>query len=85
MHTFDRVEKLEPGTVVPLDVDLFPVGLAFHPGEKLRLTISGFNVLGGVMPARTTVEPENHGRHVIHTGGSHASHLRLPVAATKRA
>ncbi len=78
-HTFDRVEKLEPGAIVPLDIDLFPVGLAFHPGEQLRLTISGFNVLGGVMPARTTVEPDNHGRHVIHTGGSHASYLQLPI------
>ncbi|WP_426517448.1 CocE/NonD family hydrolase [Diaminobutyricibacter sp. McL0618] len=78
-HTFDRVEKLEPGAIVPLDIDLFPVGLAFHRGERLRLTISGFNVLGGVMPARTTVEPDNNGRHVIHAGGSHASYLQLPI------
>jgi predicted acyl esterase len=78
-HSFDRVEKLEPGAVVPLDIDLFPVGLAFHSGERLRLTISGFNVLGGVMPARTTVEPDNHGSHIVHTGGSLASYVQLPL------
>ena len=58
------------------------MGLAFHPGESLRLTISGFNALGGVMPARTTVVPENRGRHVIHTGGTNASYLQLPVKPT---
>jgi predicted acyl esterase len=78
-HTFDRVEKLAPGAVVPVEIEMFPVGLAFHPGEQLRFTISGFNSLGGVMPGRTTVVPENHGRHIIHTGGSEASYLQLPV------
>jgi predicted acyl esterase len=78
-HSFDTVEKLAPGTSVQIEIDLFPVGLAFHPGETLRLDISGFNRLGGVMPGRTTVIPDNHGRHVIHTGGSHASYLQVPV------
>lgn len=78
-HTFDRVEKLEPGQVVEVEIDLFPVGLALHPGEQLRLTVSGFNVLGGVMPNRGTVVPDNHGKHIIHTGGIYASYLQLPV------
>ena len=78
-HTFDRVEKLEPGTPVALDIDMFPVGLALHPGESLRLRVSGFNVLGGVMPNRGTVIPDNHGRHIIHTGGAHASYLQVPI------
>ena len=26
-----------------------------------------------------TVEPDNHGRHVVHTGGSHPSYLQLPI------
>jgi hypothetical protein len=81
-HSFDTAEKLEPGTPVALEIELFPVGLAFHPGEQLRLDISGFNRLGGVMPGRTTVIPDNHGRHIIHTGGSHASYLQVPVKTT---
>jgi hypothetical protein len=78
-HTFDRVEKIAPGAVVPVEIEMFPIGLAFHAGEQLRFTVAGFNALGGVMPNRTTVEPENHGRHVIHTGGSQASYVQLPV------
>jgi predicted acyl esterase len=79
VHSFDRVEKLEPGAIVPVEIDMFPVGLAFRPKESLRLVVSGYNVLGGVMPNRSTVIPDNHGRHIIHTGGSYASYLRLPV------
>ncbi|ORA78509.1 CocE/NonD family hydrolase [Mycobacterium malmoense] len=89
IHSFDRIEKLKPGMIVPVEIDMFPVGLAFHPGEQLRLVISGYNLLGGVMPNLSTgspvpqnlatVVPDNHGRHIIHTGGSHASYLQLPV------
>lgn len=78
-HTFDHVEKLAPGEVVSIEIDMFPVGLAFHPGEQLRLTINGYNLLGGVMPQRGTVTPENKGRHVVHTGGSQASYLQVSV------
>jgi predicted acyl esterase len=79
VHSFDRVEKLSPGEVVPVEIDLFPVGLVFHPGEQLRLVVTGHNILGGSMPNMGTVVPDNHGRHVVHTGGSCASYLRLPV------
>lgn len=84
-HRFDRAEKLEPGAVVPIEIDLFPVGLILHPGEQLRLVICGHNRLGGVMPNRSTVVPNNKGRHVIHTGGDRASYVQLPVRAAARA
>lgn len=79
VHTFDRVDKLAAGDVVPVEIDMFPIGLAVHPSEYLRLTISGHNVLGGVMPNVPNLTPDNHGKHVIHTGGSRAAYLQLPV------
>lgn len=85
VHSFDRVEKLQAGEIVPVEIDMFPVGLALHPGESLRLTISGYNSLGGVMPRQGTLSPDNHGRHVIHTGGTHASFLQVPVKAVPSA
>lgn len=78
-HSFDRVEKLKAGEVVCLDIDLFPVGLALYPGEQLRLIVSGHHILGGVMPGTANVPVSNYGRHVIHTGGEHASYLQLPM------
>jgi uncharacterized protein len=89
VHTFDRVEKLVPGETVPVEIDMFPIGLTFRAGEQLRLTVCGHNLLGGVMPNLSTgsampenlgtVIPDNHGRHVIHTGGTYDSYLQLPV------
>lgn len=79
-HTFDRVEKLLPGEVAKIEVELSPVGLAFHPGQHLRLIVSAQNLFGSMMPGDREYIPQNSGRHVIHTGGSHASYLQLPVA-----
>ena len=49
-HSFDRVEKLQPGEIVEIEIDLFPIGMAFYPGEQLRLVISSKNELGAIMP-----------------------------------
>jgi predicted acyl esterase len=85
VHTFDRVEKLAPGQIVYVDIDLFPIGLALRPGEQLRLVISGYNLLGGAMPGTDNVPADNHGRHVIHTGGSCVSYLQLPMKVVRAA
>ena len=78
VHSFDRVEKLAPKEVVRVDIDLFPIGLALKLGDQLRLVISGHHLLGGVMPGAANVPSENHGRHIIHTGGQFTSYLQLP-------
>ena len=78
-HSFDRVEKLAPGEVAVVDIDLFPIGLSFSAGEQLRLVISGTHILGGVMPGTENVPAQNQGRHLIHTGGACASYLQLPI------
>ncbi len=79
VHSFDRVEKLEPGQIVCIDIDLFPIGLSLTAGEDLRLIVTGHHLLGGVMPGSANVPSENHGRHIIHTGGRYASYLQFPV------
>ncbi len=81
-HTFDRVEKLTPDEIVDVEIDLLPVGLHFHSGEQLRFVVSSRNLLGTLMPAIREYVGANEGRHVIHTGGDHASYLQLPVRAS---
>ncbi|MFF5075463.1 CocE/NonD family hydrolase [Actinoplanes sp. NPDC000266] len=80
-HSFDRVEKLAPGQIAEVEIDLLPAGLAFHAGEQLRFVVSGRNLLGGMMPRLVEYTPANKGLHVIHTGGDHASYLQLPLQA----
>ena len=78
-HSFDRVEKLEPEQVVEVEIDLLPIGLVFHPGEQVRVVISAQNPLGPHMPMTRDYVAQNKGQHVIHTGGSRASYVQLPV------
>ena len=85
VHSFDRVEKLAPGEIACVDIDLFPIGLVLNPGEQLRLVISGHHLLGGVMPGNANVPSDNHGRHIIHTGDRRASYLQLSLKAVAAA
>jgi len=72
-HSFDRIEKLSASEIVKVEVELLPIGLAFHPGEQLRFVISSRNLLGTLMPGIGEYVGANRGQHVIHTGGEHAS------------
>jgi hypothetical protein len=42
-HTCARVEKLAPGEIADVAIDMLPVGLVFYPGQQLRLVISAHN------------------------------------------
>ena len=77
VHRFDNVEKLAPGEVVFVEIDLFPVGLGFYAGEGLRLVVSGHNIFGGAMPGTENVSSRNSGQHIVHSGGERASYLSL--------
>ncbi|AMM20201.1 hydrolase [Frondihabitans sp. PAMC 28766] len=78
-HTFDRSEKLVPGQVAEVEIDLLPLGLRFHAGEQLRFVVSSRNLLGTMMPGIREYTGANAGRHIVHTGGARASYLQLPV------
>ncbi|HEY4188419.1 MAG TPA: CocE/NonD family hydrolase [Polyangia bacterium] len=80
VQSFDRVEKLRPGQIVDVDIAIYPVGLLMHPGEQLRLIVAGHNLIGSPMPlGREDPAIDNHGRHIVHTGGRYESRLVLPV------
>ncbi|MCV7314774.1 CocE/NonD family hydrolase [Mycolicibacillus parakoreensis] len=80
-HSFDRVQKLSPGEVVDVEIDLLPVGLVFRAGEQLRLVISARDPFGPWMPGLREYRPRNSGRHIVHTGGARHSYLQLPITA----
>ncbi|SBN63234.1 hypothetical protein GA0004736_2159 [Curtobacterium sp. 9128] len=82
-HTFDRVEKLTPGEIAEIEIDLSPIGLRFHAGEQLRFVVSSRNLLGTLMPAIREYVGANAGTHVVHTGGERASYLQLPVRTAR--
>ena len=83
-----RALKLEPGEIVPVEIEIWPSSTLFRQGETLQLTVQGGDfsytksnplpVEHGRIPvshARTV----NRGRHTLHTGGRYDSHLLVPV------
>jgi predicted acyl esterase len=80
-HRFDRVDKLAPGQIVDIEIDLLPIGWSFAAGEQLRFVVSARNLMGTMMPGIREYTGANRGQHIIHTGGEHASYLQLPIKA----
>jgi predicted acyl esterase len=79
-HTFDTVEKLKPGEIVPLEIDIWPYAMKWHKGETLQLRINGVNLITQPeFPDLPPVGTINQGNHIIHTGGKFDSHLLIPV------
>jgi hypothetical protein len=79
-HTHDHEERLAPGAIVPIEIEIWPSSTVFRSGEKLRLVIRGQDIyryrdgtFAGNHPTR------NRGRHVIHAGGKYDSHLLVPL------
>lgn len=78
-YTFDREEKLQMGEIVPIEIEMFPIGMLLYPGEQLRLIISAKDEVGSIMPGTPAEPPVNYGKHIIHCGGIYDTYLHLPV------
>lgn len=71
-------EKLKPGEIVPVDIEIWPHGRIWHKGEQLRLRIAGHYIRDEWFEPFSW-ELNNKGKHVIHTGGQYDSYLQVPV------
>ena len=85
-YRHDHAEKIEPGTVVPLEITLWPMGMLFAAGEGIMVRVGGRFLSE---PPHQAMKPkvaddENIGLHIIHTGGKYDSKLILPVVGGNR-
>jgi hypothetical protein len=80
-HPHTREERLTPGEVVPVDIEIWPSGTRFLAGESLRLVIQGHDVYDYPPPIVKMFHSKtrNAGTHIIHTGAQYDSHLLVPV------
>ena len=78
-HTHRKEQPLSPGQIVPVEILLFPIGMRWHSGEQLRVTIAGYDLLGPPLPGVPLPPTRNRGEHVIHSGGKYDSHLLVPM------
>ena len=82
-HTHDEHQPLDPGEIVPLDIEVWPTSIVLSPGDRLFLDISSSDndKLHFRMDSDDEERPAERfdGVNRIHTGPDHASYLRIPV------
>ncbi len=74
----ERELPLTPGQVVPLDIAIWPYGMAWHAGQRLRVIVSGHDLAPRYLPG----ESVSTGVHRIRTGGPYDSHLLIPAVSS---
>ena len=77
-----RIRKsITPGTVVRLEIPIWPIGMTFEAGEGIALNISGHDMCLPETEICRITEPEdeNIGQHLVYSGGKYDSHLVIPV------
>jgi len=76
-HSHTRIQKLRPGEIVPVAIEIWPSATLFEAGSTLQLTIQGQDAAR--YPAFGHRELVNCGWHTIFTGGPHDSCLAVPL------
>jgi predicted acyl esterase len=81
IHTHQRELLLQPGEIVPIDVEIWPSSTSFEAGERLQVVIQGHDVYSfpGVRHTQVHEDTRNAGSHVIDTGGRYDSYLLVPI------
>lgn len=79
-HTHDELQKVKPGEVVPVDIEVLPASMVFRKGHRLVLEVASkddprINPFTHTDPA----DRIQSGTNSIHTGDAYGSHLLLPV------
>ena len=83
-HRHDKVQKIEAGEIVALDVEIWPTSIVCPPGYRPVLTLQGRDFeydTGGRMlhnDPRDRPEDEFGGLNTLHAGTMYPSYLLLP-------
>lgn len=49
-YTFTTEQKLKPGEIVPVEIEIWPMGLYFEEGEILQLTVGAYRPVKAIIP-----------------------------------
>jgi putative CocE/NonD family hydrolase len=79
-HPFTKAaqQRLAPGDVEPVDVEVFPTGARIEPGHRLRISVQAFDVPHLLMTVPAIVGAVGVLR--IHNSAAYPSELTLPAA-----
>jgi len=80
--TYNNPQKLSPGEIVPVDIEIWPTSRIWHAGEQIRVEIMGrYERIDWFEPFK--FQTNNKGNHIIHTGGKYDSYLLIPYQPEK--
>lgn len=75
-----KLLPVKAGEELRLEIEIWPTGMLFEPGEQLVMKISGhFMGPAEFEPLQGTFPVCNQGRHLVRWGGSSASYLEIPT------
>ncbi|SPO03694.1 related to cocaine esterase [Cephalotrichum gorgonifer] len=82
-HPHTREDRIPPGTIVPIEIGIWPMGVRFEKGEALVLRVQGFLDQCVEFPKLINGAPKNRnkGKHIIHICAKHDSHLIVPTVS----
>ncbi|MCC6765611.1 MAG: CocE/NonD family hydrolase [Deltaproteobacteria bacterium] len=69
-------ERLRPGEIVPVEIEIYPSSTFFVVGEALELIVAADEIIPS--PPYRKDASCNRGRHVLHVGGRYDAHLLVP-------
>ena len=76
-HNHTRIQKLQSGAIVPVEIEIWPSATLFEAGSTLQLTIQGQDA--DIYPGFAHRTHVNHGLHTIFAGGPYDSCLAVPL------
>ena len=82
VHSHLAEEKLEPGEIVPVDIEIVPTSRIWHKGQSIRVQVAGRYIREGWFEPLSW-ETDNVGNHIIYSGGQYDSYLQIPVIPPK--
>jgi predicted acyl esterase len=75
-HTHDEEQKLTPGEVVQIEVEIWATSMVFEAGSRIRLDVNAHD-------GQHYFAAYNLGDNTVYTGGDRASYLVLPIVPPK--
>lgn len=78
-HSHLEEERVPRGQVVKVETSIWPGGIIFEKDEYLVVKVSGHPMYLAEFPTlRGAFKARNFGRHIVHCGGEHSSHVVVP-------
>lgn len=75
-HTHDEEQKLTPGEIVPIEVEIWATSMVFGEGDRIRLDVNAHD-------GQHYFAAYNLLDNTIYTGGERASYVLLPLVPVK--